>query len=65
MRHHKHLPLDERLRLIVREAVAGTASIEDATLLLRAEVLASFIRGRESNEKRAPNGNASHIAILS
>lgn len=43
--------LDVRLRAIVQGVTGGLYGVEDATLLLRGEVLAGYFRGREAKTK--------------
>lgn len=43
--------LDVRLRAIVQGVTDGLYELEDATLLLRGEVLAGYFRGREGKTK--------------
>ena len=43
--------LDVRLRAIVQGVTDGLYELEDATLLLRGEVLAGYFRGREAKTK--------------
>lgn len=53
MRHDEHSPVEDHLRQLLRAVVDGSYSVEEAALLLRAEIIASFMRGYESNVKRA------------
>jgi hypothetical protein len=54
MQYHRQMTLDGRLRALLTEVKHGSFSVEEAALLLRAEVVASFMRGHESG-KRAPH----------
>ena len=53
MRQQSPLSLDDRLRTLLRSVIVGSRSVEDATLLLRGEIIASFLRGYESKTKNA------------
>ncbi len=53
MRQQSPLSLDDRLRTLLRSVIVGSRSVEDATLLLRGEIIASFLRGHESKTKNA------------
>ena len=64
MRDKSTRSLDERLRMLLHSVVAGARSIEDATLTLRAEMIAQFMRGRECNEKRASNETRFNTEVL-
>ena len=46
------MTLEDRLRALLSEVLAGSYSVEEATLLLRGEVLAGFFRGAEAQKKR-------------
>jgi len=60
MYHDDSLTLEDRLRALLREVVAGSYSVEEATLLLRGEVLAGFFRGAEAQKKRPLTRRSSH-----
>lgn len=47
------LSFDERIRMLLRSLTAGARSEEDVTLLLRAELINSFMRGYRSKTKNA------------
>ena len=56
--------LDERLRMLLQSVVVGARSVEDATLALRAEMIAQFMRGRACNKKRASGETQFHTEIV-
>ena len=60
MDNTKQFTMEGRLRVIVQAVVDGSYGVEDATLLLRGEVLAGYFRGREAKTKASLRGRFGH-----